>query len=170
MTQKIKQVEKQAQYQKQLYGLYVIIHPSSDPASVEKLHAELCEIVKQQGEIQESKECTKQELSFPIQKSVFAHTTTIYFTTDPEHIAEVRKAIKMVDGPLIRYMLTKESHIPSAESEIILPETPEGPNPREDAPQSATQQEKPAPSRGEDKSKITLEDIDKKLDEIMGNV
>lgn len=170
MAQKAKtQESKQKQAdQKQLYGLYILIHPSSDEPSVQKLHAEICEIIKKQGDVKESKECVKQELSFPIQKAVHAHTGTIYFTADPEHIADISNSVKMVDGPLLRHILTKETHIPSAESAFIMPEEKEPESPPEES--TPTQSKPTDPTQQQEKSKITIEDIDKKLDEIMGNV
>ena len=154
--------------QKQLYGLYVMIHPSSDEPSVQKLHASLCDIIKKQGEIQESKECVKQELSFPIQKSIFAYTATIYFIASSQNIATINQAVKTVDGPLLRFVLTKESHIPTPESEMVAPEEEKETPTRADS--GTPTQPAQEPASNQDKSKITIEDIDKKLDEIMGNV
>lgn len=173
MTQKTKTKEKpvQATDQKQLYGLYVMIHPSSDEPSVQKLHTEICGIVKEkQGDIQESKECTKQELSFPIQKALHAYTATIYFTADPENAVSIRESVKMVDGPLLRYILTKETHIPSAESAFEMPEDKKPDAPKDQQPTTSPQDQSTPTTQQQQKSKITIEDIDKKLDEIMGNV
>lgn len=171
MTQKTKkEKEKQPTINQQLYGLYVMIHPSSDESSIHKIHTEICDMIKEkQGEIRESKECTKQELSFPIQKSLHAYTATIYFTADPQHAVDVREAIKMVDVPLLRYMLTKETHIPSAESAFEMPEDkkPDAPTDQSKTTPEPTQS---TPQTQQQKSRITIEDIDKKLDEIMGNV
>ena len=169
MTQKAKPKKEKTEEQKQLYGLYVMIHPSSNETSVQKLHTALCDIVKQQGDVKESKECTKQELSFPIQDANYAYTATIYFTTEPEKITDITSAVKMVDGPLMRHILTKESHIPSAESSLVMPQEKE-PNAPTDQATAAPQDQSTPQTQTQDKSKITLEDIDKKLDEIMGNV
>lgn len=172
MAQKVKATKQQTtKEEKQLYGLYVMIHPSSDETSVQKLHTALCDIVKQQADVKESKECTKQELSFPIQNANYAYTATIYFASDPNNIATIADAVKMVDGPLMRHILTKESHIPSAESAFVMPKEKEpDPNAPTDQAPSAPQDQSTTPTPPQDKSKITIEDIDKKLDEIMGNV
>ena len=169
MTQKAKSKKQEPTEQRQLYGLYIMIDPSSNETAVQKLHTALCDIVKEKGDIKESKECTKQELSFPIQNANYAYTTTIYFATDPNNIASITDAIKMVDGPLMRHLLTRESHIPSVESTLAIPKEKEPDSPT-DQTTDAPQDQPTTPTQPQDKSKITIEDIDKKLDEIMGNV
>ena len=143
----------------QQYGLYVVVDPSIDQNETQSIESRLCETITQQGgEIQQTNEWKKQELAFPIQKNIFAYITTIYFHLDPPNTPKLVEKIKMLDMPVIRYSVTKEPNIPTQEEE----QTEETPL-TQGTPQAQD-------ATNKDEPRVTIEDIDKKLDEIMDNI
>lgn len=168
MPQKNKSQTKEKQTQDTQYGLYLIVHGTATDTEVEKVHNEVCETITQKGgEIHQAEPCVKNNLAYPIQKSSFGHTTTIYFQSDPTSTSDIRESLKTFGFPLVRHLLTKEEYIPTpptsqkdptattleSEADLSIAPLPSSPD--------------PAPKPGDSSKKVTIEDIDKKLDEIM---
>lgn len=160
--------ESQNTKNERMYGLYIMIGQSANETEIKKIQTGIEGIVeKSGGKIIQSSECVKKELSFPIQKNIYAHITTIYFDIEPESIQKILSSIKGIEGPLIRHILTKEAQIQSEEEIQEVQETQEA---QETSDVIEQKKETASKSETQTQPKVSIDDIDKKLDEIMGNI
>ncbi|MEX0916842.1 MAG: hypothetical protein WDZ44_01955, partial [Candidatus Spechtbacterales bacterium] len=85
---------------------------------------------------------------------------------DPSAVAPIQDDVRLIEGSIIRWIITKEAPKKERNERPArvrkTPKTEEGK--KEETPNKETQSVK----KGEDD--VTLEDIDKKLDEIMGTL
>ena len=147
------------------YELTLIISPKTGEDNIAFIEKEIEDnIKKSEGEVKKMEKPKKQELSYPIKKFVSAYYLTIDFLLFPEKIKELLSSLKF-KKEIIRYSVlavpgekahkAKKINKPKAISKKETKEIKEG----------AQNIKKTSEKK---RKKIKLEEIDKKLDEILG--
>ena len=151
--------------EKQLYELYVMVASGTGEAELETLRqATMDALEKHKAVVQRAEQFTKEELAQPIKKSVSAYVSTTEFWADPTQIGGMQDDLRLIEGNILRWMITKEE--PKKEREEKPARTRRAPKAVEKKDEAKKETESTA--KGEDE--VTLEDIDRKLDEIMGTL
>ncbi len=147
-----------------VYGFYCMAESSSSETEIELIHKNALSSIKQiEGAVLKPSHFTKQELAFPIKNSSFAYISHIIFKAAPDKIEELKEAIRSIEGPIIRFIITKEKfNAPRRKPAPIKDKARPSKTPEKSEAQDPTKEE-------QDK-KVTISDIDKKLDEIMDNI
>lgn len=159
---KQKTTTSQAKVDQKTYGIYLIAHQSASETELMTLHKHILEILTSNKSVIVSEPLfQKQKLAFPIHKTLYAHNSHILFTNTPDALQPIQEAMQSVEQPLIRYMITKEKYQQQPQDT----KTPD----RSPAPQQETQPQ-PSPQKDSTEKKITLNEIDKKIDDIIGNL
>lgn len=160
------------------YELHILLDSAVANTDINALEKKLQEMLEKNGaqNINMGK-FVKKQLAYPINKNTIAYSAVISFTSQPNLISNIDAELKISEIIFLRYMITKASKATKRKSirtkkfiskDIALKE-------KVDIVSKDTiiekEQEKPKikDSVGEDK-KVTLDDIDKRLDEIMGNL
>lgn len=147
-----------------LYELSYLISPAMDEAEAKNFHQSIKNIVQETGGlIDEEGEIRKQHLSYPIKKmreAFFAHAR---FLALPEKLEQIKNALSEKREGILRYLLiqTKRTQItqPFVKKNVAI--TPEGTVVPPVQVETLTRiPETPA---------ISIEEIDKRLEEILGN-
>jgi small subunit ribosomal protein S6 len=136
------------------YELAYLLSPSVPEADILMYAGKLTTLIQEsQGVIRHVEEPKKLKLSFPVNKEKNAYFGWTAFTASPEKVIEIDKKAK--DQNLLRYLLIHQEEIrtvPQFRPSTARP-LKERPIPRET--------EKP-------EEKLDLEQLDKRLDEILG--
>ena len=155
-------------------------------------HPEIIDRIKKligdnEGEISSEENLGRKKLSYPIEKSLKGVFICIEFNTEPKTIKPIEKELKL-DKDIIRYLLIKkpENVIPiSAESpkkgikdtkEIKKTETTDIKKEKVETPKETpkkeiekVEEEKTSKKDNKEDKKANLNDLDKKLDEILND-
>lgn len=114
-----------------------------------------------QGKVEVSKEPKIQKLAFPLKKHNQGYFGEIKFLANPEKIFDIEKKLKL-EKEILRFSILV---ILPTKQKIEKPVKKPKIHPAEQ-PVSETRETKPEAKR----EKVKLEEIDKKLEEIMGNI
>lgn len=139
-----------------MYELTYIINPNLSEqdvaAQTDKVRSFINEMA---GEIKTEKLWEKRRLAYPIKKQGFGYYVTTEFNIEPQNIIELDKKIKLEQNILRHLLITKEE-IKEPHRRIMLPKPARekiGIGPR---PETAPPEEK-----------VKIEELDKKLEEIL---
>jgi len=139
-----------------MYELTYIINPNLSEAEVAAQADKVRGFINDfGGEVKNEKLQEKRRLAYPVKKQGFGFYVTIDFNLAPENVAELDNKIKLEQVVLRHLLITKE----------IIKETPR-------KPYVARPKEKIAPgflksTAPEKQEKIKIEEIDKKLEELL---
>lgn len=177
---------------KNSYELYVLLSPSAIEGDLSAVEEKISQILqKHSAQIERSEKFTKKDLAYPIQKSTYAYAANIYFFAPAESIEAIQTDLNTEGIPLLRFLISKidkrakaasaprrtrrkpaeasagKRVATAAEKELQQPKAVE--EKKEEEPQKAekTEKAKETVKKEEDEDKVTLEEIDKRLDEIM---
>lgn len=175
---------------KNSYELYMLLSPSAIEGDISAVEEKISQILqKHSAQIERSEKFAKKDLAYPIQKSTYAYAANIYFFAPAESIKAIQDNLNTEDIPLLRFLVsrvdTRAKAAPSPRRTRQKPEAAEGKRIATAAekelqqPKVAKEAEEKEPQKiekvkesakkdtEEDKDKVTLEEIDKRLDEIM---
>ena len=179
--------ETTASKSKVLYDLYVLVNPSLGEADLSALQNKVTETLQKHGaNVERSEKFKKRDLVYPVEKQQRAYEANIYFWTAASQIQEISTGLKMLDtNDILRYLLVKEEKrrprkqrtnfgaqkYENTLKERGMPKVDANAKQEETEKQVIGVESKPAAidKKGKD-DKISIDDIDKKLDEIMGNL
>lgn len=142
------------------YELIFILSPQLEGADFDKTKDEISEIMTQLGGTISFKESEKRTLAYPINKQGQGIFLIAQIFISPENIANLSKQLK-INKQILRHIIN-QLEAPKAETEkqkFIKKSL----KPKKSAVFTRPAEEKP-------KSEAKLEEIDKKLDEIIGEV
>lgn len=143
------------------YELAYLLSPAVPEDEVLVVAGSLVKIIEDSnGLIRHQETPAKRRLSYLVKKEQNAYFSWITFSTSPENLAAIEKGIKGAQN-LLRHMLVEEEEIPPQPIRTYIPRP------------APTRVKPPAPTptaAGEQKpeEKLDLEELDKKLEEILG--
>jgi len=163
---------------KVLYETFIYLDPKAigtDISATEEKIKELLE--KHGGEIKKAGKFTKVEFAYPVKKNHIGYAASFYFETSPESLDEIRAELKTSEINILRFMINRTLEIRQPKkhkTNIEVPEIPDFDKKKERKKEVESYASKPEPQKtddkeGDSKHKTTLEDIDRRLDEIMGS-
>ena len=180
------------------YDIYVLMSPATGEEGLARTRDDITKILEDSGaHIKRSNQFSKSHLAYPIEKNNTAYTASIQFLAAPDTIREIRKAIDLLEEGPLRYLISKEAKKVIQKNRRkkpahLLEKTPseveknmrKGHETDDKNTSSETMKdaeglektegfragEEPEKSVAPKEEKVTLDDIDKKLDEIMGNL
>lgn len=180
------------------YDIHVLMSPTTSEEGLTRTRDDITKILEDSGaHIKRSNQFSKSHLAYPIEKNSTAYTASIQFLAAPDTIHEIRKTIALLEEGPLRYLLSKEPKKIIQKNRRrkpahLLEKTPfqaekniqkgyeagdENTSPEmvKDAEgvektESFHVKEESEKSVASKDDKVTLDDIDKKLDEIMGNL
>lgn len=178
--------EKQSEKNKTLYELYVLIDADKDEAALEQTREEMVKILeKHHANIERVSPFIKKSLAYPIHRAQFAHSGSIYFWAQPETLNSITTELQLNTELAMRTLISKVEHKITIKKQrrpaligAALAPTP-SPTAHSTEPAMLNKEKQPAERPQEqpvssasdaDSDKVTLDDIDKKLDEIMGEL
>ena len=144
----------------QLYELTMVINPNLPEAEV----AGVVDVVRSHietgasGSIEQTSNLGLKKLAYPLQKHMQAHVTSLQFTSLPETLAALSKDIA-ANHSILRHLLVSWKREAAPRPLLRRSSTPQ----ENRAPETPIQ-----PSSGEEKGKVDEQQLDKKLDEILG--
>lgn len=175
MTEEVEVKEKMP------YEAYILLKPSILDTDISVIETKIDEVLQNNGAIVKNREkFTKKNLSYAIKKTNHGYAGTISFAMNAENLNSVEKEFKVSELPILRIMITKTLPL-KVKKTRKLRETIEADKVstvKEQKPLSIDENEKPKSDvkvnaeikKIKSKDKVTLEDIDKRLDEIMENL
>jgi len=147
-------------------------------ADTEKLHKQIVDHITQHGEITKEGEIRKRKLAYEIKKQTHANYWIIEFNADPKSIKELHRMLTL-DEHVIRFLIaqTRAKTKEDIEREERMRESVEKSRLRkaqeEKEKERTEKKEKEAqetPTKKEElKEKLSLEELDEKLDELLKN-
>jgi len=162
------------------YDLYMLVGADTTSDQLNKTEQDVKNLIEKNfGTIKKDGRFVKKDLAYPIQKITVAYVASIYFWMEPDKAQILKTELsQQLKDSFLRFILTKttdkilETNMPSERKlkaideqlEKIEQATKEKVGTAVEPKKIST--EKPR----EEKERITIEDIDKKLDEIMGEL
>jgi len=156
------------------YDLYILLKATAADLHITELEKNIKILIeKYGGKIDKVERFVKKDLAYTMNGLDSAYAASIYFWVEGEKIEEIKNELREIDENFLRFMITKSSpkmlkkKIPSADvverlEEVTKQKTQEKVGTVAEPQQISTEKTK--------KAKISIEDIDKKLDEIMGSL
>ncbi len=146
----------------QKYELLLILPGTLDDIEAEKRLGEVVEVVKEHSDSVETNNQGKNRLAYPVKQIRYGYFYTIVFEAEPAKARELQDKLRLMRD-LLRAMITHFNTNVSTSQKI---------NYTTNAIGVTTMQEQEEPvKREEKKEEIDVEDINKKLDEILdGNI
>ena len=145
----------------QYYELTYLISPELSEEESQKFSENLLLLVQEEGGTLRSEGMRiKKRLAYSIKKNDWAYLATLSFYLDKEKVKSVEDKIKSL-GQILRYLFLVKK--PVVQKELIRKQVKK-PAPAED--QTGAEQ---ASSAEKTKEKVELQEIDKKLEEILDN-
>ncbi|MEX0878017.1 MAG: 30S ribosomal protein S6 [Candidatus Spechtbacterales bacterium] len=174
---------------KKSYELYMLLSPASFDGDVSGVEEAVGKILQKHGaQIERSDRFTKKDLAYNIQKFGYAYAASVYFFAPTESIEEITTELNTSDIEFLRILITKAQKRPkistkprrtkpkqnteemSKEKVAVTeanPKKEEVASKNTDEPNTKKEQNQKNEDKEPDGDKITLDDIDKRLDEIM---
>ncbi|MDX1608288.1 MAG: 30S ribosomal protein S6 [Candidatus Spechtbacterales bacterium] len=175
---------------KNQYELYMLLSPEAISGNISDIENKVSEILQSHGsQIERSDKFSKKDLAYPMKSFGYAYNASIYFFASPDKIEEIKTELKLSDIDFLRIMVTrvqprKPKKAPRRKakpkvSEEDLDKAIEKTEKKAEAAEKAKEGKEKSeekPKKKEEKVKketddgVTLDDIDKRLDEIMENL
>jgi len=173
---------------KNSYELYMLLSPASFDGDVSGVEETIGKILQKHGaQIERSDRFTKKDLAYNIQKFGYAYAASVYFFAPTESIKEITAELNTSEIEFLRILITKtqkRSNISlkprrtkpkqKTEDELKEKETTTESKPEKEVTSekiadtgAKEEQNQKNTNKEPDENKITLDDIDKRLDEIM---
>ena len=156
------------------YDLYILLKATSLDLKITELEKNIKELIeKHGGKIDKVEKFVKKSLAHTMNGLDSAYAASIYFWIEAENIEKIKNELKEINENFLRFMITKynpqtlKKKIPTREVVEKLEEATKQ-KIQEKMGTIAKSQQINAEKIKEDK--ISIEDIDKKLDEIMNNL
>jgi len=140
------------------YELLCILSPRLEGEDLDKAKTEIAELVQKVGGTINFKESSRKPLAYPINKEGQGVFLISQVTILPEKVTELVKELK-TDKQILRYLINQMQAAEEAEKPKIIRKPVK--------PKKAAMPEKPVEAKP---SEATLQEIDKKLDEIIGEI
>jgi len=156
--------------EKQAYELYLMVKPTASEQELESIRQAIVgALEKRHGMVQRADQFKKEQLAQPIRKIGFAYISTISFWIDGQSATLLEEDLKVVEGDIMRWLITKD--LPK-KAESTKPARVRKPRVEVATPVAVTEAPKKEATAAamKEEEQVTLDDIDKKLDEIMGNL
>ena len=140
------------------YELAYLVSSSVAEDEVLVVAGSLAKIIEEGGGLVRHQETpTKRRLAYLVDKQQNAYFGWITFSASPENVSGIEKKMKGAEN-ILRHLLVEEQEIPPQPIRLYSPR----PTPGEAKP-------RPAPTAAENpEEKLDLEELDKKLEEILG--
>ncbi|MBD3208144.1 MAG: 30S ribosomal protein S6 [Candidatus Nealsonbacteria bacterium] len=130
----------------QLYELTYLINPDLSKEERESLQDKIKSLVQEaEGKIIHSIPPSKKELAYKIEEKGEAFLATLIFKLEPVKVKDVEGPVREEEN-VIRYLLLK----------------------RKEEEEKKERRKRPAPKQTEKRAKVELKEIEKKLEEILG--
>ena len=163
---------------KVLYETFIYLDSqavNTDISATEEKIQKLLE--KHGGEIKKAGKFTKVEFAYPINKNHIGYAAVFYFEASPESLDEIRAELKISEMNILRFMISRTLEIrqpKKRKTNIEVPEIPDFDKEKKIRKGVESYASKPGLQKTDaeeedSKHKTTLEDIDRRLDEIMGS-
>ncbi|MEX0870025.1 MAG: 30S ribosomal protein S6 [Candidatus Spechtbacterales bacterium] len=189
-------MEETATKIKHLYDLHMLISPSSVDADISNVEQKLNDIIQGHGGvIERADKFTKRTLAYPIKNHVYAYGSDIYFRIEPSAIDEITAELKISGLEILRFMILKDDQesrskkpkkkrrekpvrtkekVTTKQKDEEIEKVVEGEKTtataEKDSVKTKKKKTKEKSETETDEDKMTLDDIDKRLDEIMENL
>ncbi len=151
-NKKIRKFVKIRTFVRKVYELTYIINPNLSEREVAVQSDKVRSFINGLGgEMKSEKLNEKRKLAYPIKKQSFGFYATAEFSLEPEKISELEKQIKLEQRVIRHLIIVKERMIPMAARSLRLKKVVPAPKPAQE-------------TRVE---KVKIEEIDKKLEEIL---
>jgi ribosomal protein S6 len=161
------------------YELYMLLSTSATDKNITELENNVSRVLENSGaEITKKDKIVKRNLAYPIKGLESAYAGSIFFYSTPAKIANIKVGLNDAETGFLRLMIAKTS--PEKLKARRTPKVKEADLERIHKKLEHATQEKvymdTEPRRvsikkpAEKKGKMSIEEIDKKLDEIMGNL
>lgn len=149
-----------------MYELTYILKPDLSENEISPAAKKVADLItKQNGSIITEKIDQKRRLAYSIKKAGFGTYVSIEFESPSEAIIVISQTLKM-DNEILRYLIIKKEI--SKGPQPILKAKPKKTTSRKSTYKSAVSDSKTAPKEtAEPSKKIKLEELDKKLEEIL---
>lgn len=156
------------------YDLYILLKATAADLQITELEKNIKTLIeKHSGKIDKIERFVKKNLAYTMDGVNSGYAGSIYFWVEGDKIEEIKSGLKEMEENFLRFMITKSSpaifkkKIPTREiveklEEATKQKTQEKVGTAVEPQQVSTEKTK--------EDKISIEDIDKKLDEIMGNL
>lgn len=173
---------------KVLYNLYVLAVPTLTEGDFNAIQNKITEALeKYQANIERTEKFNRRDLAYPIKKYSRAYEMNIYFWMEPRYIKNTENTLATIEkNNILRYILTKEEprqlrqRKPAGFTKKMRVYTPKDADSQIISENHNAEQETKTRKKvlnetegkktTHEKERVTLDDIDKKLDEIMGNL
>lgn len=174
-AEKSKKSEK-TQENGSFYDLYILLLPTTSDSGISKIEESIKNIIeKNSGNIEKTNRFVKKELAYPMKKMKSVYAGSFYFWVDPSQIDNIKVEIKKLEQDVLRFMITrttpeifKAKKITQEAADKIEKELEAH---VKDTVETTSELEKKSYEKPrEEKNRVTMDDIDKKLDEIMGTL
>jgi len=142
------------------YELLCILSPRLEGEDLDKIKNEIAELVQKVGGTINFKESSKKPLAYPINKEGQGLFLISQVTILPEKVTELLKELK-TNKQILRYLINQMEPAEEIEKPRIIRK------PVVAKPKKAPVEERPKETKP---SEATLKEIDKKLDEIIGEI
>ena len=138
------------------YELAYLLSPAVPEDEVLIMAGSLAKVIEDsKGLIRHQETPSKRRLVYPIKKEQNAYFGWITFSSSPENLSTIEKGLKGINN-ILRHMMVEEEEIPPQPIRTYIPR----PSPVRTTP-GPVQEQKP-------EEKLDLEELDKKLEEILG--
>lgn len=159
------------------YELLYLVAPSYSEEEIEPIKEKVRDVItKFEGNITYEENFGKKKLAYPVNKNHQGYYLLTEFDLDGQNLVELNKGLKLTNE-LLRHIVVKRSLSKkpiklnlSDDKPLTAPKSDVAPKVEETNTSEATvkpEDKKPAEKDSSDDSKIKLEDLDNKLDEIL---
>ena len=176
---------------KNQYELYMLLNPEAASGDVSAIENKINEVLQNHNaQIERSDKFSKKDLAYSMQGFGYAYQASVYFFAPPEAIEEIKAELKTSDIGFLRAMVTKvqprkakkaprrkaKSKVSEEELNKAIEKTErkaeaaEEVKPVEEKEEKEAKQEKDEKAEEKKSDGVTLDEIDKRLDEIMENL
>lgn len=156
------------------YDLYILLKATNPDLQITELEKNIKTLIeKHTGKIDRVEKFVKKNLAYTMNGLDSAYAASIYFWVEKKKIEKIKNELKEMDENFLRFIITKSNPI-MLKKKILSRKIVEK---LEEVTKQKTQEKvgnvvepQQISSEKTKESKISIEDIDKKLDEIMGSL
>jgi len=158
------------------YDLHILLLPTITDSGISAIEENIKNIIeKNSGNIEKINKFVKKELAYPMKKMNNVYAGSFYFWVDPSQISNIQTEVKELEQDVLRFMITRTTpqifKAKKITQEAVDKIEKELEAHVKDAVGTTSPLEKINTEKTrEEKSRVTMDDIDKKLDEIMGTL
>ncbi|MDX1535637.1 MAG: 30S ribosomal protein S6 [Candidatus Spechtbacterales bacterium] len=186
-----KEAEKTKTTEENYYEFYLVVSPEAindNSSEIEKVFESI--LVKHGAEVKRRERFAKNELAYPIKKTLFAYIGSFYFVVNPNKVTAIKEDIRNSDIDILRWIVVSTEEKTTTQDTIKMhsleeeleevekkvekvakeEKTDQGNDQDNKTSKSKAKKKTEEESDEDDDESSTIENIDKKLDEIMSNL